>query len=108
MPNGMTLDGAVVRTKSVVVAVPFAGKLIVVVETTPAELKLHEASDGKPAQFAETFMLVPDSPFCEVNVNVVDPLCPGALTLIFVGFAATLKLGAGVTVSVMAVEVAPP
>ncbi len=40
-------------------------------------------------------------PFCDVNVNVVEPVCPGLGTGTVVGLAVTVNVGAGFTVSVM-------
>jgi hypothetical protein len=34
---------------------------------------------------------LPVNPFCEVNINVVDPDCPGLLILTDVGLAAIVK-----------------
>jgi hypothetical protein len=70
-------------------------------------LKLQFDSDGNREHPAETVKLVPASPFWDVNVSTVDPVCPGALTLIAVGFAVTINVGGGFTISVMAGDVEP-
>ena len=46
-------------------------------------------------------------PFIAVNVSVVDPDWPGAVTGIVVGFAVAVNVGGAFTVSVIAVEVEP-
>jgi hypothetical protein len=91
---GATPDSAVVMIVNVVVAVPFAAMLIVV------GLKLQLDSDGNPEQSADVSVMLPLllNPFSAVNVSTVDPDCPGAMTGIVVGFAATVNVGVGVTV----------
>lgn len=84
---------------------PFAGRLMVVDVTTLVGLKLQFDSDGNNEHPAETVKLMPARPFCDVNVSTVDPVCPGALTLIAVGFAVTVNVGGGVTVSAIAGDV---
>jgi hypothetical protein len=68
-----------------VVAVPFAAKLIV------EGLKLHVDSAGRPEQFADAKLTEPLKLFSDVNVSVVDPDCPGALIVIVVGLAASVN-----------------
>jgi hypothetical protein len=83
------------------VAVPLAGMV-----TDAAELQRDPF--GRPEQTGVTVtapLLV--NPFCDVNVNVVEPVCPGLGTGTVVGFAEIVKLGAALTVSVMLLEVEP-
>jgi hypothetical protein len=90
---GIADDGAVVRNVTVAVAVPFAGMVI-------EEPELHVVSEGKPEHIGAIVTAPPLlNPFCAVNVSTVDPIPPGALTGIVVGFAITVNVGAGVTVS---------
>ena len=72
-------------------------------------LKLQLLSDGKPLHIAGESVTLPAllNPFWAVKVSVVDPDCPGAATLIVVGFAATVKVGP-VTVKVAKVGVVAP
>lgn len=74
-------DLAVVVTVSIVIVVPF------VPSVTIAGLKLHELSEGRPAQFDAESDAEPENPLNAVSVMVVEPLCPGVLTLMLVGFA---------------------
>jgi hypothetical protein len=95
-PAGATAEGAVVRKLIVAVAVPFAGIVIDVPE-------LHEVSDGNPAHVGVTVtapLLL--NPPAAVNVSVVDPVCPGAVTGIVVGLALSENVGGEVIVSVIA------
>jgi ABC-type sulfate transport system permease subunit len=78
---------------SVAVVVPFVARLI-------CPLMLQLVSNGKPEHVGATVTLpLLLNPFCAVNVRVVDPDCPGAATLTVVGFAVTVNVGAGVTLS---------
>ena len=88
---------------SVVVALPFVARLIV------DGLKLQLLSEGSPVHIDGVSVTLPLllNPFCAVNVSVVDPDWPGRLMLIVVGLAVTVNVGAGFTVSVIAVEVEP-
>ena len=89
---GATAEGAVVLNVSVAVTEPFAG-----IVTEAPELQLD--SDGRPVHVGATVtapLLV--NPFCDVNVSVVEPDCPGAVTGTVVGFAEIVNVGVGVTV----------
>lgn len=68
-------------TVSVVIALPF------VPSVTVAGVKLHELSEGSPEQFEAESVAEPEKPFTAMSVMVVDPLWPGALTLMVAGFA---------------------
>ena len=82
-------------------AVPFVGRVIEAPE-------LHVVSEGKPEHVGVIVTAPPLlNPFCAVKVRVVDPMAPGALTGIVVGFAEIVNVGAGLTVSVIAAEVEP-
>jgi hypothetical protein len=67
--------------------------VIVVDVTALVGLKLHDASEGKFVHPAVIVILVAANPFWDVNVSRVDPACPGALTVIAVGFAVTENVG---------------
>jgi hypothetical protein len=86
------------------VALPFVARLIV------EGLKLQLDSKGKAVHIDGVSVTLPLllNPFSAVNVSVVDPDWPGAFTLIVVGFAVTVNVGAGFTVSVIAVEAELP
>ena len=58
---------------------------------TLVELKLRFDALGRPLNVAVTVRLAPARPSMDVNVKVVDPVCPCA-TLMFVGFAVTEKV----------------
>ena len=87
---GITADAAVVATVSIVVAVPFAARVIV------AGLKLQLDSLGMLEQSAGESVTAPLllKPFSAVNVSVVEPDCPGAVTGMVAGFAATVNVAA--------------
>jgi hypothetical protein len=80
---GAIADGAIVVKVTIAVAVPPAAML-----TDDVELPL--ASEGKPEQTgaSATIPLLVKS-FCDVNVSVVDPDCPGDEIGTVVGFAVT-------------------
>ena len=73
--------------------------MIALLRTTEDALKLHVVSDGIPAHSAGESGMVPLNPSMAVNVSVVEPVPPGALTKTVVGLAVTLKAGP-LTVSV--------
>jgi len=98
---GITDEGAVVRQLIGAVVVPFAG----IVTMNEA---VQVVSDGSPLYTGVTVaapLLL--KPFIAVNVSVVDPDWPGAVTGIVVGFAVAVNVGGAFTVSVIAVEVEP-
>lgn len=94
--------GAVVWQVAVAVAV-----MPLPASETDVGLKLQVVSDGRPLKSEELSGIEPVNPFCEVNVSVAEPLCPGAATVMVVGFAETLKLGTAATVSEIADDVEP-
>jgi hypothetical protein len=82
---GTIADGAVVIMVSVVCAVPLATRV------TVEGLKLQLLSVGSPLHIDDVSVALPLNPFCDVNISVVDPDCPGAGILIVVGLAVTVN-----------------
>ena len=87
--------GAVVATVRVTSTV-----VVEEVKLTVDGLKLQLLSDGKLEHIEGVRAAEPVKPFCAVNVSVVDPDCPGALTLTTIGLALIVNVGVPVTVSV--------
>jgi hypothetical protein len=79
--SGVITDGAIVAKVTMAVAIPPAAML-----TDDVELQL--ASEGKPEHTGAiaTIPLLVKS-FCDVNVRVVNPDCPGDEIVTVVGFA---------------------
>lgn len=96
---GNAEEAAVVWNVSVAVAVPFVAIVII-------DPELQVVSDGNPVHTGVTVTAPPLlKPFVPVNVSVVVPLAPGALTGTVVGFAVTVNAGAvDTTVIVMPAE----
>jgi hypothetical protein len=98
---GITEEGAVVWQVIGAVVVPFAGIVI-------TNEGVQVVSDGR-APYTGVTVAAPLllKPFIAVNVSVVDPNWPGAVTGMVVGLAVTVNVGGGFTVSVMALDVEP-
>ena len=92
---GATLDGAVVSTVSVTLAVVVVELNVTIVGETPQLLSV-----GSPVHCGVR-LNVPLSPFIAVSVSIVLPDAPGRATVIVAGFATTLKSGAAVIVTVV-------
>jgi hypothetical protein len=75
------------------------------VKATIDGLKLQALSDGKLEHIDEVRSAEPVSPFCAEKVSVVDPDCPGLVTTIIAGFAASKKEAP--TLTGIAAEVEP-
>ncbi len=88
-----TLDGAVVETVSITVAVVTVELKVTLVGDTPQLL-----IDGSPVHCGAR-VNVPVSPLIAASISVVLPDCPGFEIVIEVGFATMEKSGAAVTVT---------
>ena len=93
-----TLDGAVVETVSITVAVVVVELKVTLVGETPQALSL-----GK-LRHCGAKLNVPVSPFMAVSVRDVLPDCPGFVMDIKAGFAAIEKSGETVTVTAVLPE----
>jgi len=86
---GVIPELRVVGMLSVVIALPFAAKLMV------GGLKLQPLSDGRTTHADADSVTVPLvlNPLIPVKVSTVVPAAPGALTGMVAGFAVTVNVG---------------
>jgi len=103
LANGAT------ELEAVVVIVRATGTVVVEdVKLTLAGLKLQAVFGGKLEHIDGESVAEPVKVFCAANVSVVDPDCPGLVTLTVIGLAVMVNVGAEAMMSIeLADEVDP-